>query len=67
MAPLCELIPGYASHTTPLPWQTNNIFIISIIRLPAKGINDWRITAARKLIPSKADSVLPDVQSLSVL
>ena len=25
------------------------------------------ITAARKLIPSKADSVLPDVQSLSVL
>lgn len=21
MPPLCELIPRYASHTTPLPWQ----------------------------------------------
>ena len=31
------------------------------------GINEWRITVARKLISSEVDSISPDDQSLTVL
>ena len=43
---------------------TSYSYLLSVVRL---GINDWRITVARKLISSKVDSILPDDQSLSVL
>ena len=43
---------------------TSYSYLLSVIR---EGINEWRITVARKLISSKVDSILPDDQSLSVL
>ena len=38
MPPLCELIPRYASHTTPLPWQTKSILIMLIFLLKCSDL-----------------------------
>ena len=43
---------------------TPHNYMVSVIR---KGINEWRITVARKLISSEVDSISPDDQSLPFL
>ena len=44
--------------------QPRIVICLSVICI---GINEWRITVARKLISSEVDSISPDDQSLTVL
>ena len=43
---------------------TPHVYMLSAVR---KGINEWRIPVARKLISFEIDSISPDGQSLPTL
>ena len=44
--------------------ETPHFYMLSVVR---KGINEWRISTARKLISFEIDSISPGDQSLPAL